>query len=101
MQAFDGHLVRFIKKPSVIGWLVFIILIFTAGLISYQRFLLFEADKTRELNNAALNARDKLKNALNQSFSATKTISFIITRYDGIKDFDSVAAKIMESHQHI
>lgn len=101
MSAPPIYLPRFLKKPSVIGWLVFSILLLIVTLLSYQRYLLFDAGRTRELNNAALNARDKLKAALNYSLTATSTLSFTIRHSNERNDFDSVAKRILETNRYI
>jgi len=94
-------LLRFFKKPAYIGWLVFFVLIIAASVLSYQRFILIKEAKARELTNAALNARERLNTVLNYSESATRTLGFIISRYDSRNDFDSIAKKLLDSNQYV
>lgn len=92
---------NFFKKPVVIGWLVFFVLIISVAFLSYQRYKLFKEARRSVLTTAALNARDKLKAALDYSATATHTLGFIINRYGSKSDFDTVAKELLASYQYV
>lgn len=89
------------KRPAVIGWLVFFVLFGAVTALSYQRYLLFKEARKTTLTNAAINARDKLKAALDYSATATRTMAFIITPNGGNIAFDTVAKKLLASYQYV
>ncbi|MDF2380779.1 PAS domain S-box protein [Nostoc ellipsosporum NOK] len=97
----SSPLLRVLKRPVVLGWLVFSIMFLTVAFVSYQRYQLFNDARTRELTNAAMNARERLQSVLNYSLSATKTLAFIVTRYEGKKDFNTVAKELLDSNRYI
>lgn len=89
------------KKPALIGWLVFFVLVIAASLLTYQRFSIIKESKARELTNAALNAKDRLTTALDQSKSAVRTLGFILSRYESRNDFDSIAKRLLDSNLYV
>lgn len=89
------------KRPSVIGWSVFLILFVSVMLLSYQRYVLFKEARKIELTNAVLNARDKLKTVLDFSSIASRTLGFIVTQEGGKTDFDTVARKLLVSYKYV
>jgi PAS domain S-box-containing protein len=89
------------KRPSVIGWVVFLLLFVTVVLLSYQRYLLFKEARKSVLATAALNARDKLKNVLDFSSVATRTLGFMVIQEGGKTNFDTVARKLLDSYKYV
>jgi PAS domain S-box-containing protein len=89
------------KKPAVIGWSVFFILITAVSILSYHRYLLFQEARNGVLTNEALNTRDKFKSALDHSTSAIRTLGFIMNRYSVKTDFDTVAKKLLDTYQYV
>lgn len=100
-MAAHSPIITFFKRPAVIGWLVFFILITAVATLSYQRYLLFKETRKGVLTNAAMNARDKLKSTLDYSATATKTMGFILQRNAGKIDFDTVARKLLDNYQYV
>ncbi len=92
---------HFLKRPAVIGWLVFFVLIVAVGILSYQRILYSQEARRSLLRDAAVRVRDKLTATLDHSDNATRTLGFIISRYGGKAVFDTVARKLLESNQFI
>ncbi len=92
---------NFFRRPAVIGWLVFFILITAMGALSYQRYLLFKEARKGVLTNAAMNARDKLKATLDYSATATRTLAFIIDRNAGNINFDTVAKRLLDNYRFV
>ena len=96
-----NSIVLFAKRPVVIGLLVFLVLLLPGANLTYQRYLLYKEEQARDLYLAANRVKQKMEQALNNSLSATKTLSFIITKYNAEKEFDIVAKSILEDNQFI
>ncbi|HEU4574925.1 MAG TPA: CHASE domain-containing protein [Chitinophagaceae bacterium] len=91
----------FFKKPVIIGCSIALVLLLITAQFAYQRYLIQKAEQTKELNREAQDVKEKLQTALNHSLSATKTLSLLVTRYNGERDFDTVAKSILESNKYI
>ena len=96
-----NSIVHFVKRPVVIGLFVFFVLLLLSIILTYQRYLLYKETQARDLNLAANRVKEKMDETLDNSLSATKTLSFIITRYKAANDFDVVAKSILEDNQFI
>lgn len=94
-------ILQFTKKPIIAGTLVFIILLVLVLAFSLLLYFNFKSNRQLQLKQTAYTAKDKLEKALNNSLSATKTLSFIITSYKADKDFDIVAQKILDNNSFI
>ena len=81
---------QFYKRPFITGLIVFTGLLVLVQMVAYQRYLLLQDSQIRELSNAALVAKEKLEGALNNSSSATQTLSFWVKKYGVEKDFDEL-----------
>ncbi|MFT3844773.1 MAG: PAS domain S-box protein [Lacibacter sp.] len=92
---------HFVKKPVVAGILVFSVLLLLVIAFSLQRLYNFRNNQKQQLQQAAYTAKAKLEKALNNSLSATKTLSFIATSYKVDKDFDLLAQKILDNNRFI
>ncbi|MBS1655081.1 MAG: hypothetical protein JSU05_09560, partial [Bacteroidetes bacterium] len=89
------------KWPVVTGLLTFLITGSTVALLCFQRLLLFKTNETKECSFAANAAKERVETILANSLSATKTLSFIVTKYNAENDFEEVAKKIIETNQYI
>ena len=101
MSTVTKKLLQFIKIPLVAGAGTFIGLLILTQLVAYQHYLIYRSGQSREMNNAANLAKEKIQTALGNSLSATQTLSFIIKKYGLHNDFDSIAKKIIESDKYI
>lgn len=90
-----------VRRPIGAGVFVFALLLFLTQAVSYQRYLLFQDSRNRELTNAANVAREKLQAALNQSRSATQTLAFIVSEYGIENTFDSVASELVKNNEFV
>ena len=90
-----------IKKPFVVAFGVFALLLVLTQLASYEYYLIYQTSKLREETNAANRAREKLEIVLANSLSATQTLSFIVKKYGIKNDFEPVAKQILESNRYI
>ena len=89
------------NKHISFGFLAFIILAFLFASLIYQRYLIIKQEQKKQAFVMANNAKDKLQEALSNSLSATKILSFFIDENGAVKNFDSVAAHIFNTNNHI
>jgi PAS domain S-box-containing protein len=87
----------FLMKPVVLGVITFCLLAFLFSLLIYQRYALLKEVKIKEAYEIVNQAKDKLQETLTYSLSATKTLTFFIDNNGQVKDFDSIAAQILEA----
>jgi PAS domain S-box-containing protein len=89
------------KRPVFIGLIVFVALLALTQFLSYQRYVINSTAEHREIINVANAAKERMQNALQSSFTATKTLAFIVEKYGAPKDFNSVAKPLLEANKHI
>ncbi|MBQ4913362.1 PAS domain S-box protein [Maribacter sp. MMG018] len=90
-----------LKKPILVGFVVFIIVLCFAQFFVYQRFLLLKSLDQEEINLQALRVKEGLLNVFNQSFATTQSLSFIIGNYGVPSDFDSISQLLLDSNDKI
>lgn len=88
-------------RSIFIGIGVFILVLALTQIVSYQRYLIARDAAIQNAIREANSVRDRLKNSLRFSLSATKTLAYIVERYGVPQDFDSVAKTILESNRDI
>ncbi|MEP7254507.1 MAG: PAS domain S-box protein [Ferruginibacter sp.] len=101
LSARTGKYNSILNRPVILGVSAFVILatLFTA--LIYQRFLILKEAKEKDAYDMVNNAKDKLQEVLAYSLSATKTLSFFIDNNGVLKNFDSVAAQILNANKGI
>ncbi|MFD2914517.1 ATP-binding protein [Psychroserpens luteus] len=90
----------FIKKPVVIGLISFIILLVVSQYIAYQKYLINENEQKKEINNQVNLIKDKLQSLVMHSYSATKTLGYIVERNGIPADFDSIASELLNLNKY-
>jgi PAS domain S-box-containing protein len=88
-------------RPILYGFLIFLLLLTLMFNLSYQRYMLFQADEQKELKSVANDARVRLQQALSYSLSATKTLGYIVEEYGVPENFDTVAKGILADNKNI
>jgi PAS domain S-box-containing protein len=94
-------------KPSIInrhivfGLSAFIILAILFSSLIYQRYLIIKQEQKKEAFVMANNTKDRLQEALANSLSATRILSFFIENDGSVKNFDSVAAHVLSTNKNI
>lgn len=89
------------KKPVIIGGLVFISLLILTQYLSYQRYLLLSDTAEKELTSKANQVKEGLQTVMQHSYSVTQALAFIVEKYGPPGDFDSVADLLLKANQHI
>ena len=90
----------FFKKPLVAGISVFIILLVIAQIIAYQKYLINENDQKKEIINHVDLIKEKLQALVMYSYTATKTLAYIVERNGIPKDFDTIAIELLERNKY-
>jgi PAS domain S-box-containing protein len=89
------------RKPIIAGIAVFVAIGILTQLLTYQQYLIHERSELSKVSQEANRISDKLKTSLSFSLSATKTLAFVVKQYGVPKQFDSIAAQILESNNFI
>ncbi len=90
----------FLKKPLVAGIISFVLLLLITQYLAYQNYLLNENKKQNEINNEVNLIKEKLQSIVQYSYSATKTLQYIVERNGIPKDFDSIAHDLLRGHKY-
>lgn len=89
------------RKPVLIGLIVFIAVLVLTQYLAYQQHLINKDNIQHEIEHELNSVRDRLKSSLSYGLSATKTLAFIIEEYGVPDDFDHVASEILESSKFV
>lgn len=85
--------IRVIKKPIVVGGIVFLLTLLFVQAFTYQRYLILKSQRTRELTNAVREVKERIESALSESHAAANALSVIVKKYGVNNDFNTVAKK--------
>jgi PAS domain S-box-containing protein len=88
-------------RPTFIGLSIFCLLLVLTQFLSYQRYLLNKIEERERSMQIAAASKNQLVSALGHSFSATKTLAFIVENYGVPNDFDAVAKGLLGSGKFI
>ncbi len=91
---------HFLKKPLAAGCTAFIILLFITQYIAYQKYLINENEQKKEINNEVNLIKEKLQTLVMFSYSATKTLAYIVERNGIPSDFDSIAIELLSQQKY-
>ena len=90
-----------LKRPFLVGFTVFIIVLCFSQFFVYQRFLLLKSIDQEEISLQALRVEEGLENIFSQSFATTQSLSFIVGNYGIPSDFDSISQLLLDSNDKI
>ncbi|WAC02311.1 PAS domain-containing protein [Lacinutrix neustonica] len=77
-----------------------IILIFITQYIAYQKYLLNENEQKKEISNRVDLIKEKLQALVMYSYSATKTLAYIVERNGIPADFDAIAIELLDRYKY-
>jgi PAS domain S-box-containing protein len=89
------------RKPFIIGYGVFFLLIFLTQYLAFQKYLLDKKAKSDELLQELNLVKDRINSSLANGLSATKTLAFIVENYGVPQNFDTLAKDILKSNKNI
>ncbi len=90
-----------LNRHVLFGILAFTILAALSASLIYQQYRIFKQEQKKQGYIVAEHAKEKLQEALANSLSATKILSFFIDQNGVVKNFDSVAAQILSTNKGI
>lgn len=91
----------FFLSPIAAGIVAFIILLLLTGTIAYRMFERYNDTQKRDLENAAILAKERVLSVLSQNESATKTLALLIQKYGTADSFDVVAKEIYTANEFV
>ncbi|MFB9055574.1 ATP-binding protein [Mariniflexile ostreae] len=96
----SSPLYLFLKKPWVAGFLTFIILLFVSQYMAYQKYLINENEQKKEIDNHVNLIKEKLQSLVMFSYSATKSLAYIVERSGVPADFDTIAIELLGRNKY-
>ncbi|PIB39366.1 PAS domain S-box protein [Maribacter sp. 4G9] len=87
--------------PQFSGLLVFIFVFGLTTYLSYQRYLILKSSEDNELRRQASQVENEIKRVLEQGFSSTQNLGFLIENYGVPEDFPKVAKLILGTNSNI
>lgn len=91
----------FLKRPAFSGLIAFgLVLVLTSSLI-FLRYEILKSENRDRAEDALFFARNQLEQVMEKTFTATLALTFIIDNNGVPQHFDSVAASLIQSNQHI
>lgn len=98
---FGAPIFRFKNRSAFLGILTFSVLAALIGILAFQRFLINKERTEQETYRFVEATTKKLQESLDQGMSATKTLSIFIASDGSVKNFDSVAALILNANPNV
>ncbi len=89
------------KRPLLVGLIVFILILVTTQLLTYQSYLLSKNKSQEEISEQAKLVEKELQAVLNQGFITTQTLAFMVDNYGIPDNFDSVAKLLLNTNKNI
>ncbi|MFD0990193.1 PAS domain-containing protein [Mariniflexile jejuense] len=96
----SNALYLFFKKPLKAGFSAFIILLIISQFIAYQKYLINENEEKKAINNQVNLIKEKLQSLVMYSYTATKTLAYIVERNGIPTDFDKIAIELLERNKY-
>ncbi len=88
------------RKPLVWGFATFTILLCVTQYIAYQKYLINENEQRKEIDNQVNLIKEKLQALVMYSYSATKSLAYIVERNGIPADFDSIAIELLDRSKY-
>lgn len=92
---------RFFKTPILFGLSVFTITLILTQYLSYQRYLLVKNNRQKKLEIQANWIQNEFQKTLNQGYSTTQTLAFIVDNYGVPTNFDSIAKLLLKTNTEV
>ncbi|SMC39680.1 PAS domain S-box protein [Cellulophaga tyrosinoxydans] len=92
---------RFFEYPILYGIVVFFLLLILTQFLAYERYQMLKKTDEKETVLRANWIENEFQKILNQSFSTTQTLAFIVKNYGVPKNFDSIAHLLLETNKNI
>lgn len=89
------------RKSAIVGIAVFSLLLFITEFSSYLKYQLLTTEEHQTIVDAANTTKNQLENSLNQSYSAARTLAFVVEKYGVPKDFNTISESLIGNSNYI
>ncbi|WP_158974945.1 PAS domain S-box protein [Cellulophaga sp. L1A9] len=89
------------KSPLSFGLTVFAITLVLTQYLSYQRYLLLETTSQKKLVTEANWVEHEIHKTLDQGYSTTQTLAFIVEHYGVPRNFDSISKLLIATNKEV
>lgn len=89
------------RTPQFVGVLVFLLVFGLVVFITYQRYLILKSSEENELRRQAARVESQMKKVLEQGFSSTKNLGFLVENYGVPEDFSKISRLILSTHNNV
>ena len=89
-----------LKKPLVAGFVTFALLLFLTQYITFQKYYINDNNQKREITNQVNLIKEKLQSLIMFSYSATKSLAYIVERNGIPDDFDDIAVELLNRSKY-
>ncbi|PIB31579.1 hypothetical protein BFP78_06780 [Gaetbulibacter sp. 5U11] len=89
-----------LKKPLVAGFITFALLLFLTQYITFQKYYININNQKKEIANQVNLIEEKLQSLVMFSYSATKSLAYIVERNGIPDDFDDIAVELLNRSKY-
>lgn len=92
---------RLFKYPILFGLYVCFVTLLLTQLVTYQRYQILKNKEQQEVISHANWIEKEFQKILNQSFTSTQTLAFIVENYGVPNNFDSIAKLLLNTNKQL
>ncbi|ASV30255.1 PAS domain S-box protein [Maribacter cobaltidurans] len=90
-----------LSTPLLSGFLVFLLVFSLAYYVTYQRYLILKNSEEEEVRRTANRVEREMKGVLEQGFSSTQNLSFLVENYGVPEDFSKISKLILSTNKSV
>ncbi|UWX54935.1 CHASE domain-containing protein [Maribacter litopenaei] len=89
------------NPPLFTGLLVFLLVFAITTFVTYQRYLIQKSSEKDEIRRQAERVDNEMKSVLEQGFSSTQSIAFLVENYGVPEDFTKISQLILKTNTNV
>ncbi len=89
------------SSPVIPGLLVFLIILSITTFVAYQRYLILKSSEEDGVSRQATRIDREIKNVLNQGFSSTQSLAFLVENYGVPQDFSNISQLLLKTNSSV
>lgn len=89
------------NTPQLSGFFVFLLVFSLTSYVTYQRYLILKNSEENELRRQASRVENEMKRVLEEGFSSTQSLGFLVETYGIPKEFPKVAKSILGTNSNV
>lgn len=90
-----------LSSPVIPGLLVFLIILSITTFVAYQRYLILKSSEEDGVSRQATRIDREIKNVLNQGFSSTQSLAFLVENYGVPQDFSNISQLLLKTNSSV